>query len=44
MSSRESRLDSRMTALDGRFHADMLMVISELAELDVRVARLAQKQ
>ncbi len=40
MGAMEGRLDSRMTALESRFHADMLMVIGKLTELEVRVARL----
>ena len=40
MGAMEGRLDSRMTALASRFHADMLMVIGKLTELEVRVARL----
>jgi hypothetical protein len=35
----ESRLDSRMNGLEARFHADMLMVIGKLTELEIRVAR-----
>jgi len=36
----ENRLDARMTALDNTFHADMMMVIGKLTELEVRVAKL----
>lgn len=36
----ESRLDARMNGLKSRFHADMVMVIGKLTELEVRVARL----
>ncbi|ADV84019.1 hypothetical protein [Terriglobus saanensis] len=39
----ETRLDSRMSSLDGRFHADMMQVIGKLTELEVRVARLEEK-
>ncbi len=51
LSSIEGRLDNRISALDGkigtldaRFHTDMLLVIGKLTELDVRVARLEEKQ
>ena len=40
LASMETRLDARMNALEGRFHADMLMVIGKLTELEVRVARV----
>ena len=40
MSAMEGRLDARMTAMESRFHADMLMVIGKLRELEVRVARV----
>ena len=40
MSGMENRLDARMNGLETRFHADMLMVIGKLTELEVRVARL----
>ncbi len=36
----ENRLDSRMNALEARFHTDMMMVIGKLTELEVRVAKL----
>jgi hypothetical protein len=36
----ENRLDNRMNALEARFHADMMMVIGKLTELEVRVAKL----
>ncbi|MDQ2924745.1 MAG: hypothetical protein M3R43_04210 [Acidobacteriota bacterium] len=35
----ETRLDGRMNGLESRFHADMLMVIGKLTELELRVAR-----
>jgi len=35
----ESRLDGRMNGLESRFHADMLMVIGKLTELEIRVSR-----
>jgi hypothetical protein len=40
LSGVENRLDSRISALEGRFHADMMMVIGKLTELEVRVAKL----
>ena len=40
LSGMENRLDSRMNALEGRFHGDMLTIIGKLTELEVRVARL----
>jgi hypothetical protein len=40
MGAMENRLDGRITALEGRFHADMMMVIGKLTELEVRVAKL----
>ena len=40
MSAIENRLDARMNGLEARFHADMLMVIGKLTELEVRVARV----
>ena len=42
MSAIENRLDARMNALEARFHADMLMVIGKLTELEVRVARVVE--
>ena len=33
-----------MTSLEARFHSDMLLVIGKLTELEVRVARLEEKQ
>ena len=38
-----SRLDARITALENRFHSDMMLVIGKLTELEVRVARLEEK-
>jgi hypothetical protein len=35
-----SRLDVRMNSLEGRFHADMLMLIGKVSELEVRMAKL----
>ncbi len=40
LSAMENRLDGRMSGLEARFHADVLMVIGKLMELEVRVARL----
>lgn len=44
LDSRMSGLESRITNLDNRFHADMLQVIGKLTELEVRVARVEEKQ
>ena len=43
LSSELARLDSRITALENRFHSDMMLVIGKLTELEVRVARLEEK-
>jgi len=40
LSQVKNRLDSRISALEGRFHTDMMMVIGKLTELEVRVAKL----
>ncbi len=44
LSTEIGRLDARMTALENRFHSDMMQVIGKLTELEVRVARLEEKQ
>ncbi len=38
------KLDNRISQLENRFHSDMLQVIGKLTELEVRVARLEEKQ
>ena len=43
ISSEIGRLDSRMTALENRFHSDIMQVIGKLTELESRVARLEEK-
>ena len=43
LSSEIGRLDSRMTALENRFHSDIMLVIGKLTELESRVARLEEK-
>lgn len=43
LSTEIGRLDSRITALENRFHSDMMLVIGKLTELEVRVARLEEK-
>ena len=40
----ETRLDARISSLENRFHADMVQVIGKLTELEVRTARLEEKQ
>lgn len=40
----ESRLAARISALEQRFHADIMQVIGKLTELEVRVTRLEEKQ
>lgn len=44
LSSEISKLDARISALENRFHSDMMLVIGKLTELEVRVARLEEKQ
>ena len=44
LSSVKSELDARISTLDNRFHSDMEHVIGKLTELEVRVARLEEKQ
>lgn len=44
LSSEIAKLDVRISALESRFHADMMLVIGKLTELEVRVARLEEKQ
>ncbi len=44
MSSMEGRLDSKIDSLKNRLHSDMMQVIGKLTELEVRVARLEEKQ
>ncbi|WP_419805806.1 hypothetical protein [Terriglobus sp.] len=44
ISAIKSELDARITALENRFHSDMMMVIGKLTELEVRVAKLEEKQ
>jgi hypothetical protein len=43
LSSEIGRLDTRIGALENRFHSDMMLVIGKLTELEVRVARLEEK-
>jgi hypothetical protein len=42
--SEVNKLDARLTGIEGRLHSDMMLVIGKLTELDVRVARLEEKQ
>ena len=43
LSGMESRLDARVNSLESCFHADMLMLIGKVTELDVRVTKLEGK-
>ena len=44
LSSEISKLDGRIGGLGNRLHSDMMQVIGKLTELEVRVARLEEKQ
>ena len=44
LSSEISKLDGRIGGLENRLHSDMMQVIGKLTELEVRVARLEEKQ
>ena len=39
-----NRLDGRLNGIENRLHSDMMQVIGKLTELEVRVARLEEKQ
>ena len=44
LSGVEARLESKISGLENRLHSDMMQVIGKLTELEVRVARLEEKQ
>ncbi len=44
LSSEIAKLDNRLSSVEGRLHSDMMQVIGKLTELEVRAARLEEKQ
>ena len=44
MNAIDNKMDGRITALESRFHSDMSLVIGKLTELEVRVARLEEQR
>ena len=44
LSSDVGKLENRLSAMDNPLHSDMMQVIGKLTGLEVRVARLEEKQ